>query len=233
MREGYRNPSKRNSSRQVKSLYIAPKEEQYKSVLDYIDTASERIKLLKVFKWAKDEKRLRLVDESLTRGNQVVKTVVSTCDFASGKGYEPARGNGSDFIIIDEAGFIKEDVYLNILPILENEKSKLFAISTIDWNTPKNWFYELLCFYEQGEDEDGYSQRVTIDDIDENLMDIKSKERMKKALSGNMDRYYAELYATFPSINSVFSTQALFCMSRDLAPEEIVIGYDPAKRSDY
>lgn len=74
---------------------------------------------------------------------------VATCDFASGKGYEPARGNGSDFIIIDEAGFIKEDVYLNILPIIENENAKLFAISTIDWNTPKNWFYEQLCHYEQ------------------------------------------------------------------------------------
>ena len=74
---------------------------------------------------------------------------VATCDFASGKGYEPARGNGSDFIIIDEAGFIKEDVYFNILPIVENENAKLFAISTIDWNTPKNWFYELLCHYEQ------------------------------------------------------------------------------------
>lgn len=234
MRELYRNPSARNKSRQIKALYIAPKEEQYKSVLDYIDTASERIKLLKVFKWSKDEKRLKLVDEHVTRGSKTTYSTVATCDFASGKGYEPARGNGSDFIIIDEAGFIKEDVYLNILPILENESAKLFSISTIDWNTPKNWFYEMLCHYEQEWDAEGYAQRVTIDDIDENILSANSKERMKIALRGNLQRYFAELYATFPQIHSVFATQSLFCLpEKDLVPEEVIIGYDPAKRSDY
>ena len=159
---------------------------------------------------------------------------VATCDFASGKGYEPARGNGSDFIIIDEAGFIREDVYLNILPIIENENARLFAISTIDWNTPKNWFYELLCHYEQEGDIEGYAQRVTIDDIDENILSAASKERMKLALRGNLQRYFAELYATFPQIHSVFATQSLFCLpNAELVPDEVIIGYDPAKRSDY
>ena len=147
MRELYRNPNDRNKSRQVKALYVAPKEEQYKSVLDYIDNATEKIKELKVFKWAKDEKRLKLVDESVVR-KKVHIQVIATCDFASAKGYEPARGNGADFVLIDEAGFIHQDVYLNVLPILENEQAKFFTISTIDWNTPKNWFYELLCSYE-------------------------------------------------------------------------------------
>ena len=234
MRELYRNPSARNKSRQIKALYIAPKEEQYKSVLDYIDTASERIRILKVFKWSKDEKRLKLVDEHLGRGNKSMLVTVATCDFASGKGYEPARGNGSDFIIIDEAGFIKEDVYFNILPIVENENAKLFAISTIDWNTPKNWFYELLCHYEQEGDPEGYAQRVTIDDIDENILSAASKERMKIALRGNLQRYFAELYATFPQIHSVFATQSLFCLPMgEIIPDEVIIGYDPAKRSDY
>jgi len=234
MRELYRNPSARNKSRQIKALYIAPKEEQYKSVLDYIDTASERIRILKVFKWSKDEKRLKLVDEHLWRWNKSMTVTVATCDFASGKGYEPARGNGSDFIIIDEAGFIKEDVYLNILPIIENENAKLFAISTIDWNTPKNWFYEQLCHYEQEWDIEWYAQRVTIDDIDENILSAPSKERMKVALKWNLQRYFAELYATFPQIHSVFATQSLFCLpNTDLVPEEVIIGYDPAKRSDY
>lgn len=234
MRELYRNPSARNQSRQIKALYIAPKEEQYKSVLDYIDTASERIRILKVFKWSKDEKRLKLVDEHLGRGNKSMLVTVATCDFASGKGYEPARGNGSDFIIIDEAGFIREDVYFNILPIVENENAKLFAISTIDWSTPKNWFYELLCHYEQEGDPEGYAQRVTIDDIDENILSAPSKERMKVALKGNLQRYFAELYATFPQIHSVFATQSLFCLPMgEIIPEEVIIGYDPAKRSDY
>jgi hypothetical protein len=234
MRELYRNPSERNKNRQIKALYIAPKEEQYKSVLDYIDTASEKIRILKVFKWSKDEKRLKLVDEHLGRWGKSMTVTVATCDFASGKWYEPARGNGSDFIIIDEAGFIKEDVYLNILPILENENAKLFSISTIDWNTPKNWFYEMLCHYEQEGDKEWYAQRVTIDDIDENILSAVSKERMKVALRWNLQRYYAELYATFPQIHSVFATQSLFILpEKDLTPEKVIIWYDPAKRSDY
>lgn len=233
MRELYRNPSFRNRSRQVKALYVAPKEEQYKAVLDYIAESTEKIKMLKVFKWSKDEKRMKLIDERLARNGQVENKVIATCDFASGKGYEPARGNGADFIIIDEAGFIHQDVYLNILPILENERSKLFAISTIDWSTPKNWFYELLCSYEQNEDDEWYAQRVTIDDIDEIYMSASSKERMKKALQSNLQRYFAELYATFPQINSVFSTQSLFCLPETIHPDEVIIWYDPAKRSDY
>lgn len=233
MRELYRNPNDRNKSRQVKALYVAPKEEQYKSVLDYIDNATEKIKELKVFKWAKDEKRLKLVDESVVR-KKVHIQVIATCDFASAKGYEPARGNGADFVLIDEAGFIHQDVYLNVLPILENEQAKLFTISTIDWNTPKNWFYELLCSYELWEDPEGYAQRVTIDDIDENIMSANSKERMKMALKSDTQRYFAELYATFPQMNSVFSTQNLFMIPevpKDV--QEVIIWYDPARRSDF
>lgn len=75
---------------------------------------------------------------------------------------------------------------------------------------------------------------MTIDDIDENILSANSKERMKIALRGNLQRYFAELYATFPQIHSVFATQSLFCLpEKDLVPEEVIIGYDPAKRSDY
>jgi hypothetical protein len=37
---------------------------------------------------------------------------------------------------------------------LENEKAKLFAISTIDWTTQRNWFYEQLVEAEKGIDID-------------------------------------------------------------------------------
>lgn len=57
---------------------------------------------------------------------------------------------------------------------------------------------------------------------------------MKLALKANLQRYFAELYATFPQIHSVFATQSLFCLPVvGLEPEEVIIGYDPAKRSDY
>jgi hypothetical protein len=76
--------------------------------------------------------------------------------------------------------------------------------------------------------------RVTIDDIDTNIIAETSKERMKKALKNNPQRFYAELYATFPSINSVFNTTHLFIVPNEtMTPSEIIIGYDPAKRSDF
>lgn len=54
-------------------------------------------------------------------------------------------------------------------------------------------------------------------------MSASSKERMKKALQSNLQRYFAELYATFPQINSVFSTQSLFCLPETIHPDEVII----------
>lgn len=234
-RRMYRNPSSsKHKHRQPKGLYIAPSEDKFKAVLDYIDASSEKIKVLKILKYNSKAKRLILSDEILDKNKKPLQSTVATFDFVSGKGYEPGRGNGSDEIIIDEAGYISEDIYLTLLPIIENEQADLYAISTIDWETPKHWFYELLTTYEQEWDPDGYAQRVTIDDIDETIISAQSKERMKRALKGNLQRYYAELYATFPAIHSVFGTTHFFVMP-DKAKEfeEVIIGYDPAKRSDF
>ena len=70
--------------------------------------------------------------------------VVSSCDFVSAKGYEPGRGKASDFILVDEAAFVGEDVRLNILPILSNERARFYAVSTIQWESMRNWIYEQL-----------------------------------------------------------------------------------------
>lgn len=235
MRRLYKNPTTRkNSYRQTKGTYIAPSEDKFKSVIDFVEASSEKIKMLKVLKYVAKQNRLILVDEYIARWNQKQTVVIGTYDFVSAKWFEPARGNGSDEIIIDEAGFIPEDVYLNIIPIIENEKSVLFCISTIDWETPKQWFYEGLVDAEEWADPDSFAMRVTIDDIDNNIISEDSKERIKSKLSKNMQRYYAELYATFPSINSVFSTTNFYTIEKvEYKYDEVVIGYDPAKRSDY
>lgn len=199
-----------------------------------MEASSEKIRILKVLKYYSVEKRYKLVDESLGRNRKKVVTTVATCDFASGKGYEPGRGNGSDFVIIDEAGYVSRDVYLTLLPIVENENAHLFCISTIDWETPKQWFYEMLLDFEQGNDKEGYAQRVTIDDIDDTIISQSSKERMKAALKDNPNRFYAELYATFPNVSSVFDVNSFFVSgssAKDVT--SYVIGYDPAKRSDF
>jgi len=234
-RRMYRNPSnKKHRHRQPKLFYLAPSEDKFKAVLDYIDASTEAIKILKILKYNVKDKRLRLFDEYLDRNRKPMSRVVATCDFVSAKWYEPARWNWSDEIICDEAGFISEDVYLNILPIIENEQADFYAISTIDWETPKHWFYETLTEYEQMWDVDWFAMRVTIDDIDSNIISESSKERMKRALKNNPQRFYAELYATFPSINSVFNTTHLFIVPNEhLTPTEVIIWYDPAKRSDF
>lgn len=221
--------------RQVKATYIAPTEEKMKEVIDYIKTTSEAIRLLKVLDFNKKESRLYLYDEQVWRKQKVVMTV-ATCDFASWKGFEPGRGKASDLVIIDEAAFVKEDVRLNILPILDLEWASCFAISTIDWTTPRNRFYELLVELERWFDPEWYWLRVTIDDLDEVLVTTAQKDRMKRALKNNIQRYYAELYATFPNMQSVFNVEWFFNIGKDLDRDEqiqeVIIWYDPAKRTD-
>jgi hypothetical protein len=78
--------------------------------------------------------------------------------------------------------------------------------------------------------------RVTIDDLENTLIAPEDKERMKRSLRHNKQRYYAELYATFPNSQNVFNPEGFFNIGTSLsAGEQImgyVIGYDPAKRAD-
>jgi hypothetical protein len=45
-----------------------------------------------------------------------------------------------------------------------------------------------------------FGMRVTIDDIDDVLVDDGMRKRMKSALKHDQPRYYAELYASLPEI---------------------------------
>lgn len=67
------------------------------------------------------------------------------------------------------------------------------------------------------------------------MIDDVSKERMKRALKHSPERYYAELYATFPDMKQVFQTEGFFNIDKNYDKSkilEVVIGYDPAKRTD-
>ena len=236
VRELFRMPdSIKQTQRTVKSFYIAPSEDKFKEVVDYIKTASEHIRLLRVLDFNKKENRLYLYDEKLGRWQRVTM-VVSSCDFVSAKGYEPGRWKASDFILVDEAAFVSEDVWLNILPILSNERAKFYAVSTIQWESMRNWFYEQLVDAEMGYDDEMLWMRVTIDDLENTLIAPEDKERMKRSLRHNKQRYYAELYATFPNSQNVFNPEGFFNIGTSLAQGEqiqgYVIGYDPAKRAD-
>lgn len=240
LRELWRMPNSiRHISRQVRSLYIAPSEDKFKEVIDYIRQSSERVRLLRLVEFNKKENRLSLLDEQTWR-NQKTFLTVATCDFSSAKWYEPGRWRAADMVIIDEAAFIPEDVWLNILPIIGNEKAKCFAISTIDWNTNRNWFYEQLVEAEKWLDDvehiELFGMRVTIDDIDDVLVDPTMKNTMKNSLKHNRPRYYAELYASLPEVGTVFDTDGFYMLNKDFTPGErswaFIIWYDPAKRTD-
>lgn len=236
VRELWRMPdSIKHIQRTVKSFYVAPSEDKFKEVIDYIKTASESIRLLRVMEFNKKENRLYLYDEKVWRW-QKVTMVVSSCDFVSAKGYEPGRWKASDFILVDEAAFVNEDVWLNVLPILSNERARFYAVSTIQRESMRNWFYEQLVDAEMWYDDEMLWMRVTIDDLEDTLIAQMDKERMKRSLRHNLQRYYAELYATFPNSQQVFNPEWFFNIWDNLQQWEkikwVVIWYDPAKRSD-
>ena len=236
VRELWRMPdSIKQTQRTVKSFYVAPSEDKFKEVIDYIKTAAESIRMLKVIEFNKKENRLYLYDEKLWRW-QKVKLTVSSCDFVSAKWYEPTRWKASDFILVDEAAFVPEDVWLNLLPILSNERAKFYAVSTIQRESMRNWFYEQLVDAEMWYDEESIWMRVTIDDLENTLIATEDKDRMKRSLKHNPQRYYAELYATFPNSQNVFNSEWFFNISREATKNEmvkwVIIWYDPAKRAD-
>lgn len=240
LRELRRMPdSIRHINRQIRSLYVAPSEDKFKEVIDYIRQSSERVRLLKLLEFNKKENRLSLFDEQIGR-NQKTFITVATCDFSSAKWYEPGRWRASDMVVIDEAAFIPEDVRLNLLPIIGIEKAKLFAISTIDWNTNRNWFYEQLVEAEKWltdpEHIELFGMRVTIDDVDDILVSPTLRNSMKNSLKHNKPRYYAELYASLPEVWQVFDTDWFYMINKDMMSWErsgaFIIWYDPAKRTD-
>jgi hypothetical protein len=55
----------KQTQRTVKSFYIAPSEDKFKEVVDYIKTASESIRMLRVLEFNKKENRLYLFDEKV------------------------------------------------------------------------------------------------------------------------------------------------------------------------
>lgn len=65
-------------------------------------------------------------------------------------------------------------------------------------------------------------------------MDDEAKKFSKSTLAHDMPRYLGELYATLPSESSVFSSEGSILMDiPDVVFSEIIISYDPAKRSDF
>ena len=177
-------------------------------------------------------------------GKSVIKTPLALCDFGTSRGFEAGRGKAADWIEIEEAGYVDEWVFDNLMPIVEGEGAKLFCISTINAEESAQWFYRELtraeekmriCATDSTLSNHIYALRVTIDDIDDRVMTRSQKEATKeRALLRWWAYYFAELFATVPSKNSVFDTNGFFLPIPDSLPSSIIIiAYDPGKRQDY
>jgi hypothetical protein len=229
------------SERPSKTTYVSFKDEALKDVVDYIKTSTKKITLLNVIKHVASDNRLYLSDEKVwTKGEWQTKhyEIVGLCDFITGGGYQPWRGKASDLILIDEAAYVPEAVFKNLMYIVTGEKAKMLCCSTISVDTPANWFWKWLntTEIEQITDSLMFAMRVTIDDIDDYMMSEEEKEFEKKIAMSDISRYYAELYCIVPNIDDVFDITGIFTpliRTQEDKVLDVLIWYDPAKRSDY
>jgi len=129
--------------RPIRVIYIWLSDAKTRPARDYILNMSKKYRAAGMFTWRSDEQRL-----SFKNANWDVLGVI---DFISAKSYEAWVGEYADLVMIDEAARIKEDVYSAILPIVTNEWARLICVSTLVWNTKKNWFYRELIKSERDE----------------------------------------------------------------------------------
>lgn len=243
-RELFAMPSKsmfRNRPR--KALFIAPTKDKYKEVLDYFMEYTSKIRELRNIIYNSKLDRIVFEDQIIWIGRSRVATPLSICDFGTSRWFEAWRGKAADWIGVEEAGYVPEQVFDNIMPIVEGEGAKFFCISTINAEDTAQWFLrELTRAEERMRHEDPniskniFALRVTIDDIDERVMTSSQKENTKaRAMLRGWAYYFAELFATVPSQNSVFDTNGFFIPLLTTPPTgwTVIIAYDPAKRADY
>lgn len=144
-----------------------------------------------------------------------------------------ARSYWADLVIIDEAAEIPDSYWLDLLPIIMQEKASVFAISTINEDSQDGWFYRELLKWELTWDEDYNTIRVTIDDNE--LLDEKAKQATKdKIFEASQMKYWTELYCIFPNSKSVFKLWWVI-QPPEIHVEQkraIVIWYDPWKIND-
>ena len=142
-----------------------------------------------------------------------------------------ARSFGADLVIIDEAAEIQDEYWIDLLPIIMQEKATVYAISTINEDSQNWWFYKELIRWELTGREDYNAIRVTIDDNE--LLDDKTRDDAKaKIMEVSPIKYRTELYCIFPSSNSVFKMSWLIQPALEEQSKSFIIWYDPWKIND-
>ena len=212
------------TSRPVQVLYIAMTKPKMLQPFTYLETALQSAVEAWIVSIYKNEHNYKIVNNM--NGNFI--------QFVSADSKWWVISFAADLIIMDEAARIHENVWLDILPIIEQDQAELYAISTINFETRKNWFYEELVKGEMWYDDELRSTRVTIDDV-EAFTEI-AKDRLKDRLKKFPQRYFAELYSVYPNTSDVFSLEWFFrWYNNELTvthDTSYIIGYDPAKETD-
>lgn len=72
------------------------------------------------------------------------KDILWSITFISAEQKDPGIGDYADLIIIDEAIKIPNHIWEWLEPIISNEWAKLLTASTLYYNAPKNWNYDLM-----------------------------------------------------------------------------------------
>jgi len=73
--------------------------------------------------------------------NEITK---SEMYFITAERGDSVRGNAANLLIIDEAAFVDENIYETAEALIRTTKGMVYCISTVNPETPKNWFYYKL-----------------------------------------------------------------------------------------
>lgn len=155
----------------------------------------------------------------------------SVLEFRSAENEDALRGEGVDFLIVDEAAMVKKTAWEEALrPTLSDRKGRAIFIST-----PKgrNWFYDL---FQRGQNPDfpDYAS-FTFPTSSNPFIDPAELEDVKKTLPA--DVYGQEYEAEFLKDGAGVFRGVYDCIGGELSPPEegkrYVAGWDIARTTDY
>ena len=227
------------SKRRWDVLFVVPSEEFIYQPMQYFERFAQKFKEHWLIRIKKSENTI----ECPITGNSL--------KFVSSLSKSWARSQSAPFIIFDEASYIKDEVFERSLPIFLGKWGKFYAFSTINWNQKREnaeWFFKWSKWIELGKKYDLWwwddlnlweiwnTYRITIDEVE--WKDKVETQLLKLSLKDKPEKYFAELYATLPATDWLFTTEwfwilpELYNNKYYSIDNKFIIWYDPAKLQD-
>lgn len=146
----------------------------------------------------------------------------STVKFYTGEKNDAIRGAAANLLICDEAAFLNWELYETASALLRTTGGVSYVISTVNPDSPKNWFYYNLISAEIDALDPNSNKmwmRVTLDDNP--FIPEEDKEDIKKDANNNYKLFLAERYCTFIDSED-FNLKDFWKVDND--PVEVYIG---------